>query len=1071
MRRFLLLLSFVLFVLFSYSQTVKRLVVDNSDQVPKYVEFDLNANAVPATKAVELLKQQLNAPAEMDFRLYRQESDPVFGQLLRFQQYYKGVKVEFGRYYVHVQNGKIKSINGDYEPVENLSIKPKITETQALEAAVKYINAKKYAWQTSGVPGYNGPNPQLVIVRDLNPAHRDTYRKFRLAYKLDIYSVEPVSRQYVYVDANTGQVLFKNQLIDFYKPGKQRIATLHKLFNISAKATVSKLMNSFKAKSTGTADTRYSGQRTITTDYVNGQYVLHDLTRGNGVFTYNMHQGTDYNSATDFYDNDNNWTSAEYHNSYKDDAALDAHWAGEMVYDYWKNVQGRNSFDNNNGAIKNYVHYSTNYDNAYWNGSVMTYGDGSGTYFDALTSLDVVAHEIGHAVCQYTADLTYQNESGALNEALSDIWGCTVEHYAAPEKETWVMGEDIDRRSDQSYPGLRDLSNPKAKGLPDTYGGEYWYTGTSDNGGVHTNMGPMSYAYYLMCEGGSGTNDLGNSYNVTGIGIDKAQKIIYRAEAYYLTNNTNYSDMRNYCIQAAKDLFGDGSQEVQTTTNAFYAIGVGPAYGQISYCESKGNSVQYEWIAKVQVGDFTNSSDGSGYQDFTSKTIDLSPGQTVNVALTPGFASSTYDEYFRIWIDYNHDGDFDDAGELVFDPGSTRSTITGSFTVPSNIGEVSTRMRVSMKWNATPSPCETFDYGEVEDYTVNISGSNTPVDNPPTAPTLSYSDVTSNSVTLSWSGATDDHQVAGYKIYENDSYLASTTATSYTVTGLTPSTTYSFYVKAYDDANQLSDPSNTVTITTEADNSNQPGPMPTGYCQSYGQNANYEWIDLVRLGNIDHSSGSDGGYADNTDLSTTLVPGQQYRIYVSAGFANYSYTEYWAIYFDFNRDGDFEDSGELVASGSSSSDAELYADFTVPSDASLGTTRLRVSMKYNSAQTPCEVFSYGEVEDYAVVISNQAFVPDNQGFAAANAKPLGNEKIDFLTLYPNPVRNVLYVSVPQNYRVDFAIYNMTGQSVKEGHLEAFSRSINVSDLAAGVYTIKFNDGQKEILRKFVKIQN
>ncbi len=1070
MRRFLLLVSFVLIAFFSYSQTVKSLVIDNSDQVPKYVEFALDAKAVPATKAVDLLKKQLNAPADVDFKLYRQEKDPVFGQLLRYQEYYKGLKVEFGHYYVHVKDGLIKSINGDYEPINNFSIEPKITKDQALIVAKKYVNAKKYAWETKGVPGYNGPNTQLVIVRDLNASHRNTYKKLRLAYKLDIYSVDPVSRQEVYVDANTGKVLFANQLIDFYKPSKERIQTLHKIFSTNLTAGIAKATAQNGVKATGTADTRYSGQRTIITDYVNGQYVLHDLTRGNGVFTYNMHQGTDYNSATDFYDNDNNWTSAEYHNANKDDAALDAHWAGEMVYDYWKNVHGRNSFDNNNSAIKNYVHYSTKYDNAYWNGSVMTYGDGSDTYFDALTSLDVVAHEIGHAVCQYTANLTYQDESGALNEALSDIWGCSVEYYAAPEKETWVMGEDIDRRSDQSYPGLRDLAHPKNKGLPDTYGGEYWYTGTSDNGGVHTNMGPMSHAYYLMCEGGSGTNDLGNSYSVTAIGIDKAQKIIYRAEAVYLTNNTNYADMRNYCIQAAKDLYGDGSQEVKTVTNAFYAIGVGAPYGQLSYCSSKGSSVQYEWIAKVQIGDFTNSSDGVGYQDFTSKTINLSPGQTVNVALTPGFSGSAYDEYFRIWIDYNHDGDFDDPGELVYDPGKTQSTISGSFTVPTNIGEESTRMRISMKWNATPSPCETFDYGEVEDYTVNISGQSTPTDNPPTAPTLSYSNVTTNSVTLSWSGASDDNEVAGYKIYENGSYLASTTATSYTVTNLSPSTTYSFYVKAYDNANQLSDPSNTVSVTTQADNSNQPGPMPTGYCQSYGQNANYEWIDLVRLGDIDHTSGSDGGYADNTNLSTTLVPGQQYRIYVSAGFANYSYTEYWAIYFDFNRDGDFDDSGELIASGSSSSDGELYADFTVPSDASLGTTRLRVSMKYNSAQTPCEVFSYGEVEDYAVVISNQGFAP-SQGFATSNAKPLGREKIDFLELYPNPVHNILTVNMTQNYSTDYQIFNMTGQVVKAGHLDASARTINVSDLAAGVYTIKFNDGQKEMMKKFVKIQN
>jgi Zn-dependent metalloprotease len=94
----------------------------------------------------------------------------------------------------------------------------------------------------------------------------------------------------------------------------------------------------------------------------------------------------------------------------------------EKTYDYWTSVHGRNSFDNAGAAIKSYVHYSSNYDNAYWNGSVMTYGDGSGTYFDILTSIDVAAHEIGHAICSNTANLAYQPESGAMNEAFSDIW-------------------------------------------------------------------------------------------------------------------------------------------------------------------------------------------------------------------------------------------------------------------------------------------------------------------------------------------------------------------------------------------------------------------------------------------------------------------------------------------------------------------------------------------------------------------------------------------------------------------------------------------------------------------------
>jgi Zn-dependent metalloprotease len=137
------------------------------------------------------------------------------------------------------------------------------------------------------------------------------------------------------------------------------------------------------------------------------------------------------------------------------------------------------------------------------------------------------------------------------------------------------------------------------------------------------------------------------------------------------------------------------------------------------YCASQGTTYSLEWIARVQVDNLDNSSGSAGYTDFTNITEYLTGGNTVSVALTPGFSSTIYTENWRIWIDYNNDHDFDDAGELVFG-GVGSSTVTGSFTVQSGINTV-TRMRVSMKWNGDPTPCETFSYGEVEDYTVDIS--------------------------------------------------------------------------------------------------------------------------------------------------------------------------------------------------------------------------------------------------------------------------------------------------------------------------------------------------------------
>jgi PKD repeat protein len=140
----------------------------------------------------------------------------------------------------------------------------------------------------------------------------------------------------------------------------------------------------------------------------------------------------------------------------------------------------------------------------------------------------------------------------------------------------------------------------------------------------------------------------------------------------------------------------------------------------IPYCTSQGNNNNYEWISRVVVAGMDNSSGAAGYTDFTSITCNLTSGNNASVSLTPGFASSSYTEYWKIWIDYNGDHDFTDTGEEVFS-GSGSSTVSGSFTVASGI-DITTRMRVTMKYNGAPTSCETFTYGEVEDYTADISG-------------------------------------------------------------------------------------------------------------------------------------------------------------------------------------------------------------------------------------------------------------------------------------------------------------------------------------------------------------
>jgi uncharacterized repeat protein (TIGR02543 family) len=164
----------------------------------------------------------------------------------------------------------------------------------------------------------------------------------------------------------------------------------------------------------------------------------------------------------------------------------------------------------------------------------------------------------------------------------------------------------------------------------------------------------------------------------------------------------------------------------------------------IEYCTSSGNNQSYEYIAGVDVADLSNNSGASPYSDFTYLTANLVEGESADVALTPGFPGSSYTEYWKIWVDYNVDGDFEDSGEEVFS-GSGSSVVTGSFTAPLGTAGVITRMRVSMSYSTYPPICGTFTYGEVEDYTAEISAGCTQY-------TLTTNTVGNGSITLNPTG-------------------------------------------------------------------------------------------------------------------------------------------------------------------------------------------------------------------------------------------------------------------------------------------------------------------------------
>ncbi|MEO6903934.1 MAG: M4 family metallopeptidase [Bacteroidia bacterium] len=522
-------------------------LVEYSDQsaMPTFIVFSPNSNYRKSVKnSATTIKELLKLRNEDQLIASQNEVDYLGYTNTRYQQYYKNIPVEGAQYLAHEKNGGLDCINGLLFNVGDVNTTPTLTEPQALQKALAHVGASKYMWEdqqevanmraATDDPTFNyDPKGELVIYPIDNSFTKE--ENFRLAYKFNIYALEPFGRSYIYVNAASGDIIGEEQLIH-------------------------------TADEVGSAKTKYSGTQAITTTKSGSSYVLQETGRGNGVRTFNS-KTTTSTAQTDFTDDDNNWDNF---NSKWDEAATDAHWATEMTYDYYKKEHNRNSIDNKGFRLINYVHWQVKYANAFWDGNKMSYGDG--TTGNPLTGLDVGAHEMTHGLTSNSAGLVYNSESGALNESFSDIFGNTVEAYAKPNKHSWQIGEDINFL-------IRDMKNPYKFKDPGRYKGTYWATSSADSYGVHTNSGVQNLWYVLLCDGGTGTNDSKIKYDVKGIGMEKAAKIAFRNLTVYLTSNANYAAARAGSLKAATDIFGYCSAEYIATADAWYAVGVGATSG------------------------------------------------------------------------------------------------------------------------------------------------------------------------------------------------------------------------------------------------------------------------------------------------------------------------------------------------------------------------------------------------------------------------------------------------------------------------------------------------------------
>ncbi|GAA4838554.1 hypothetical protein GCM10023331_24730 [Algivirga pacifica] len=461
----------------------------------------------------------------------------------------------------------------------------------------------------------------------------------------------------------------------------------------------------------------------------------------------------------------------------------------------------------------------------------------------------------------------------------------------------------------------------------------------------------------------------------------------------WLTGTDNYFGVAAVDDNANESPFANGSVYVQAAPQ---------------YCAAQGNNSTYEWIAEVKVGSIskTSANDG-GYADKTAESFTLTIGNSYGLTLKPGYSSTAYNENWKVWIDFNQDGDFEDAGEEVYAiPAVAKNTVTGTLSIPAGVSAGTTRMRVGMNGSSsdyTLNPCGSFAYGEVEDYTVVLEEAvavapSAEDDNAVTDTDIAVAiDVLAND--------TDPNGDINASTVTIVSAPSNGTATVNATTGVVTYTPAAGYygsdVFTYEVSDDEGLVSNVATVSVTVNNE------PPAPCAAQGNNSTYEWLQTVTIGAFSHTSGNDGGYGDHTDQTVYVTTGESYNVALLPGFSGSSYQEHWKIWIDFNADGDFEDQGELLLDGYGTGTAAYTSSIQIPFGVTGGVKTMRIGMNGTSADytlNSCGSFNYGEVEDYYVNVSNNGCVPptatsvviDNDQAALVGTWPASTYEADYV---------------------------------------------------------------------------
>lgn len=488
----------------------------------------------------------------------------------RFNQTYKGIKVEYAEMFIHHKNGIIKLINAKLAEGLNMTTTPSLDESTALASAIDYLGAgNTYAWQDSAyVAQYREemedsaaslyPKGELIIAKkDDNQDYSP--EGFVLTWKFNITSLNPDFDSSIYINANTGQIVKLTSNVD-----KGHADLAHGYGN-----------NVY-------IDTRWHGS------ILGSNWILRSNDdNAPRVWTKESYYITHINFTKNAKDGDDEWGTDHQ-------IATTAHWITTKAWNYFENTFDRNGYDGDGSEVK--VITECHGTGAEWKRNKRKIFLMLDDDLNPLVNIGITSHEFTHGVAEYTANFAQAKGPSALNESFSDIFGLEVKRSITGQNDNWIIGEN-------SNYSERHLNNPHADSHPSVYEGQYW----SRIGEPHINGAVQSYWFYLLSAGSVNAPDgTYNNISVDGIGRDKASNIAFYNLDNFLGKNSDYLSAKLGAVSAAQIIYGQCSNEWEQTINAWAAVGIGVPFTDnvtisgplfIFYSNNSGPSVPVNYVA------------------------------------------------------------------------------------------------------------------------------------------------------------------------------------------------------------------------------------------------------------------------------------------------------------------------------------------------------------------------------------------------------------------------------------------------------------------------------------------